>query len=221
MDWLRLSMKKHENLAFFGLFWLFQSMCNPCAHGSRPEFWEKSIPPQSMKIFFPNPCTVSKNEFFSAKIHVQYMSQKNYKILVSIQVGLKDLFDHNLNTGKVERNFCLNTASIQVGIFFYFRSTLNQSLLKNFFWTSIPIQSLRGPWRPMYILTSLCWENFFGPQSQYSPWEAQKGPWTWLLLTGASVFGTIIDCLHMLLGKHPQNLVKIWWVWRHQDQWHF
>ena len=76
MDWSRLSMKKHENLAFFGLFWPFQSMCNPCAHGSWPEFWEKSIPPQSMKIFFPNPCTVSKNEFFSAKIHVQYMSQK-------------------------------------------------------------------------------------------------------------------------------------------------
>ena len=152
-------------------------MCNPCAHGSWPEFWEKSIPPQYMKIFFPNPCTVSKNEFFSAKIHVQYMSQKNYKILVSIQVGLKDLFDHNLNTGKVERNFCLNTASIQVGIFFYFRSTLNQSLLKHFFldlnpnsvserpmkahvhldqsllrkffWTPIPIQSMRGPKRPM------------------------------------------------------------------------
>ena len=166
-------------------------MCNPCAHGSRPEFWEKSIPPQSMKIFFPNPCTVSKNVFFSAKIHVQYMSHKNYKILVSIQVGFKAFFYHNLNTGKVERNFCPNTASIQVGIFFFVGSTLDQSVLKKIVWTPIPIQSLRDPWRPMYILTSLCWENFFGPQSQYSPWEAQKGPWTWLLYTNAVLYRTL------------------------------
>ena len=135
-------------------------MCNPCAHGSWPEFWEKSIPPQYMKIFFPNPCTVSKNEFFSAKIHVQYMSQKNYKILVSIQVGLKDLFDHNLNTGKVERNFCLNTASIQVGIFF----------------TSGPLS------------TSLCWKIFFGPQSQFSLWEAHEGPCTSWPVSAEKIF---------------------------------
>ena len=153
MDWSRLSMKKHENLAFFGLFWHFltlpihvQSMCtwiltwilgkiNPTP--VHEDFFPQSMYSLEKWVFLSqNPCTV----------HVT----KNYKILVSIQVGLKDLFDHNLNTGKVERNFCLNTASIQVGIFF----------------TSGPLS------------TSLCRKFFFGPQSQFSLWEAHEGPCT-------------------------------------------
>ena len=47
------NVKNWPFLAFFDKNHHFQSMCNPCAHGSRPEFREKINLAQSMKIFSP------------------------------------------------------------------------------------------------------------------------------------------------------------------------